>query len=140
MMIDEPERERRRALLHAHYRVENAHDLEGIMATFSKDAEMLWNGRSFADDASIRWGHGYIGLGAAPGAFRDVRNVIVAEHFTDDEIVVEGRLLGTHVGEFLGYPPTERAVDLPFVGFYRFDSAGKLVSERIVMNLSPLTV
>jgi hypothetical protein len=138
MKIDEAERDRRRALVRAHYRVENAHDLEGIMGTFSKDAEMLYNRQSFADDGSIRWGHGYIGLTEAPGAFRDARNVIDAEHFTDEEIVVEGRLCGTHVGEFLGFEPTEREIELPFVAFYRFDAEGKLASERVVMNLGPL--
>ena len=137
-MIDQAERDRRRALVHAHYRVENVHDLEGIMATFSKDAEMLYNRQSFGDDPSIRWGHGYIGLTEAPGAFRDARNVIDAEHFTDEEIVIEGRLQGVHVGEFLGFAPTEREVELPFVAFYRFDADGKLTSERVVMNLGPL--
>ena len=42
MPIDDAERERRRALLHAHYDVENDHDLDRIMATFPTDAEMLW--------------------------------------------------------------------------------------------------
>ncbi len=59
-------------------------------------------------------------------------------HFTADEIVIEGRLCGKHVGEFQGFPPTEREVELPFVAFYRFDVAGKLTSERVVMNLGPL--
>ena len=54
MPIDDAERERRRALLHAHYDVENDHDLDGIMATFSTDAEMLYNRQSFGDPESIR--------------------------------------------------------------------------------------
>src|SRR5581483_9082840 len=102
MPIDETERKRRKALLDAHYEAENEHDLEGIMKTFSGEAVMLWNRRPFADPDSIRWAHGYIGLSAAPGAFRGIRNVRDREHFTDDEIVVEGRLLATHVSEFLG--------------------------------------
>ena len=138
MTIDEKERARRRALVKKHYAVENAHDLEGNMATFSGNAEMLYNRQSFADDETIRWGHGYSGLTEAPGAVRDARNVIDAEHFTDEEIVVEGRLQGVHVGEFLGFEPTEREVELPFVAFYRFDADGKLTSERVVMNLGPL--
>jgi hypothetical protein len=35
MPIDDRERERRRALLRIHYDVENRHDLDGIMRTFS---------------------------------------------------------------------------------------------------------
>ena len=138
MPIDDMERERRRALLHAHYDVENGHDLDGIMATFSTDAEMLYNRQSFGDPQSIRAAHAYIGLSSTDGAFRGIRNVIDREHFTTDEIVVEGRLCGRHVGEFQGHSATERDVELPFVAFYRFDSNGKLSSERVVMNLGPL--
>ena len=137
-MDDHAERERRRALLHAHYAVENQHDLDGIMRTFSRDGEMLYNRQPFPDADSIRAAHGYIGLSSADGAFREIRNVIDREHFTADEIVVEGRLCGTHTGEFQGFPPTGREVELPFVAFYRFDPGGKLVSERVVMNLGSL--
>jgi len=138
MPITDEERARRRALVHAHYAAENAHDLERVMTTFSSDAEMLYNHQSFATDETIRWAHGYIGMTAAPGAFHGLRAVIDHEHFTDDETVVEGRLTGKHSGEFLGFAPTERDVELPFVAFYRFDAAGKLTSERVVMNLGPL--
>ena len=138
MPIDDAERERRRALLHAHYHAENNHDLDRIMETFSKDAEMLYNRQSCGDPESIRGAHGYIGLSSAQGAFRGIRKAIDHEHFTAEEIVIEGRLCGTHVGEFLGFPPTDREVELPFVAFYRFDARGKLSSERVVMNLGPL--
>jgi hypothetical protein len=138
MPIDDRERERRRTLVHAHYAAENAHDLEGIMKTFSPDGVMLYNRREFPSDETIRWAHGYIGMSAAPGAFGGLSATIDAEHFTDDETVVEGRLCGRHSGEFLGFAPTEREVELPFVAFYRFDAMGKLTSERVVMNLGPL--
>jgi len=138
MTIDDRERERRRALVRAHYAAENQHDLERIMATFAKDGVMLYNRQAFSDADSIRWAHGYIGLSAEQGAFEGVENVIDAEHFTADEIVVEGRLRGKHVGEFLGFAPTARDVELAFVAFYRFDANGALSSERVVMNLGPL--
>jgi hypothetical protein len=138
MPIDERERERRRNLVRAHYRVENNHDLEGIMKTFSPDGVMLYNRQEFANGEAIRWGHGYIGLTQAAGALSGLANIIDAEHFTDTEIVIEGRACGTHSGEFLGFAPTGREVELPFVAFYRFDEKGLLTSERVVMNLGPL--
>ena len=138
MSVDHTERERRRALVHAHYAAENAHDAEGVMASFAKDAVMLYNGQAFPTDETIRWAHGYIGLTAESGAFGGLRNVIDGEHFTDTEIVIEGRACGRHTGEFLGFAPTDREVELPFVAFYRFDADGKLTSERVVMNLGPL--
>ena len=137
-MIDAREQDRRRTLLAAHYDAENAHDLEGIMATFARGAEMTYNGQRFAEPDHIRWAHGYIGLTAEAGAFTDLQTIRDHEHFTADEIVVEGRLCGTHTGEFQGYQPTGREVVLPFVTFYRFDANGLLTSERIVMNLGVL--
>jgi len=138
MPIDDRERERRRALVRAHYAAENDHDLDRIMSTFSKEGVMQYNRQSFPSDETIRWAHGYMGMSAAPGAFSGLRAIIDDEHFTTDEIVVEGRLCGRHVGEFLGHSATERDVELPFVAFYRFDANGKLTSERVVMNLGPL--
>lgn len=138
MPIDETERARRRALLAAHYEAENEHDLDAVLATFSDGAEMIYNGRSFTGRDALAWAHGYIGMSAAAGAFRGLRNVIDRDHFTDDEIVVEGRLCATHEGEFLGFAPSGREIELPFVAFYRFGPEGTLVSERVVMNLGPL--
>ncbi len=139
MPIDDRERERRRALVHAHYAAENDHDLERIMETFADDGVMLYNRQSFPGGEEIRQAHGYIGMTASPGAFRDLRAIIDEEHFTDDETVVEGRLCGKHASEFFGFSPTDRDVELPFVAFYRFDADGKLTSERVVMNLGPLS-
>jgi SnoaL-like protein len=138
MPIDDRERERRRALVREHYAAENDHDLERIMATFSKDGLMIYNRQTFPGDETIRLAHGYMGMSAAPGAFAGLRAVIDEEHFTDAETVIEGRVCGKHTSEFLGFAPTQRDVELPFVAFYRFDADGKLTSERVVMNLGPL--
>ena len=138
MPIDDRERERRRALVHAHYAAENDHDLERIMDTFAKDGVMLYNRQSSRGE-EIRLAHGYIGMSASPGAFRGLRAIIDEEHFTDDETVIEGRVCGRHASEFFGFSPTDRDVELPFVAFYRFDENGKLTFERVVMNLGPLS-
>ncbi len=138
-MIDPKERERRAALLAAHYEAENAHDIERIMATFAPGAEMLYNGQHFTVADHIQWAHGYIGMSAGlPGGLTNIRSVRDREHYTDDEIIVEGRMFGTHTGEFQGFAPTGRDVELPFITFYRFDANGLLASERIVMNLGML--
>ena len=59
----------------ARYAAENDHDLERIMATFSKDGVMLYNCQEFPSDEMIRWAHSYIGMSAVPGAFRRLRAV-----------------------------------------------------------------
>ena len=138
MPITDSEKTRRRALLKTHYDVENDHDMNGIMATFAPDAEMLYNRIPFTDPKSIRGAHDLIGFSGTDGAFKDINNYIDVEHFTEDEIIVEGRLCGKHFGEFQGIEATGRNVELPFVAFYHFDKTGKLISERVVMNLGVL--
>jgi len=138
MPITDSEKTRRRALLKTHYDVENDHDMNGIMATFAPDAEMLFNRTPFTDPQSIRYAHVLLGFSGTDGAIKDIHNYIDAEHFTEDEIIIEGRLCGKHVGEFQGIEATGRNVELPFVVFYHFDKTDKLISERIVMNLGAL--
>ena len=135
MSITDSEKARRRRLLEAHYDVENDHDIKGIMATFAPDGEMLYNRTPFTDPQSIRDAHGLIGFSGTDGALEDLDNCIDSVHFTEDEIIVEGRLCGKHVGEFQGIEATGRNVELPFVAFYHFDKTDKLISERVVMNL-----
>jgi hypothetical protein len=139
-MLDSKERNRRRALLAAHYDAENAHDLDRLMATFADGAEMIYNGQHFTAADHIRWAHSYIGFSPETGGLTKLRAVRDHEHYTDDEVVVEGRLFGTHTGEFQGFAPTGRDVVLPFITFYRFDADGLLASERVVMNLGVLGV
>ena len=138
MPIDAREKERRRALLKEHYAAENAHDLDRIMDTFADDAVMHYNHLPLEDDEAIRGAHILMGMSATPGALSGLRHIIDEEHYTDEEVVVEGRVSGKHSSELFGFAPTGRDVELPFVAFYRFDNNGKLTSERVVMNLAPL--
>ena len=138
MPINDAERQRRRDLVRAHLAAENQHDLDAVMSTFAEKTEMIYNRASFTDHDAIRNAHIYIGMSPIDGAISGLEVITDAESFTDDHIVIEGRLCGKHIGEFRGYEPTLREVELPFVTFYRFDSTGKLASERVVMDLGAL--
>ena len=137
MNVDAKERDRRRALLKAHLEAEGMGNLTAVLATFATKTEMIYNRQVFANHEAIREAHAYMGF-SGEGAIMDMSAAVDRESFTDDEIVVEGRMLGIHRGEFQGFPGTGRRVELPFVTFYRFDAGGKLESERVVMNLGPL--
>jgi hypothetical protein len=136
MPTDHTERERRRRLVRLHMDAENRHDLDAIIETFTADGEMLFNTTAFRGEGPLRLGHTLFGMSAAPGALSGTRVVPEHEHFTDEEIVIEGLVVGRHVGDILGFPPTNREVQLPYVAIYRFDDRGKLASERIVMDFS----
>jgi hypothetical protein len=138
MPITDTERQRRRDLVRAHLAAETIHDLDTVMDTFAEKPEMIYNRDSFADHDAIRAAHVYVGMSPIDGAISGLEVITDAESFTDDDIVIEGRVCGKHVGEFRGYEPTQRDVELPFVTFYRFDSNDKLESERVVMDLGAL--
>jgi steroid delta-isomerase-like uncharacterized protein len=137
MTVDDKERERRRGLLIAHLEAEGAGDLSKVLATFAKNAEMIYNHQVFSDHDHIRQAHAYMGF-SREGAIAELGAVVERESFTDDEIVIEGKMVGVHRSEFQGFPGTNQPMELPFVTFYRFDADGKLASERVVMNLGPL--
>jgi hypothetical protein len=136
--IDKAERERRRALVAAHMAAENAHDLEAILGTFSGDAEMVFNKTPYTGDG-LRMAHILFGMSSEhPGSLSGTQVRPEGESFTDDAIVIDGTVTGLHVGNILGFAATQRQVVLPYVAIYRFDAEGKLASERIVMDFSPL--
>jgi hypothetical protein len=64
---------------------------------------------------------------ALPDLEIDVRR----RHVTDDAILVEAMIRGTHLGGWRGLPPTGRRVDFPLCGVYTFDSDDRLAGERI---------
>lgn len=138
MTVPESERARRQTLLEHHYAVENVGDLAGIMATFAPDAVMHYNGVPFETPEAIEAAHSYLGFADVAGAFAGPQNHIDRISFTDSDVVVEGRLSGDHVEEFLGFAGTGRPVVLPFTAFYCYNDDGLLTSERVVMNLGPL--
>jgi hypothetical protein len=138
MPVNEAERQRRKALVYAHMAKENGHDMDAVMETFADDTEMIFNGLSVRDHKTIHHLHSQFAFTADQSAISGTRLVADREHFTDDEMVIEGRLCGRHVGDWGAYRATGRDVELPYVAFYRFDGEGKLSSERVVMDLGPL--
>jgi len=132
------QRLRWRNLVDLHVGRENAHDLPGVAHTFGERAEMVVNGRIFADADAIAAAHALFGMSQEPGGLSDTQVVPEREYYTDDALLVEGRVIALHVGDVLGFVGTGAQVSLPYAALYRFDAAGKLVSERIVMNWQAL--
>jgi len=133
------DRERWRRLVRAHVAAENAHDLDAIMATFAEHAIGQINDEDSTTHEAIAGLHAFFGLSAAPGVLSDLQVIHEREHFTDEEIVYEGRFHGVFTGAMPNFPPpTGLPVDLPYIVLYRFDRDDKLVSERARINFAPL--
>jgi steroid delta-isomerase-like uncharacterized protein len=121
-------RSARMAVVEQHVGFENAHDLEGVLSTFGNTAH-------YDDEA---WSEHYQGAGGVRQfyeqlmkALPDLKIEIQNRHVTDDAIVLEVMIRGTHLGSWRGLPATGRRVDLPLCGIYTFDSDHRLSGEKI---------
>ena len=118
----------RLALVEEHIRLENAHDLEGVLGTFGD--------RAHYDDQS--WGEHYEGRDGVRAFYQqlmralpDLEIAVLRQHVTDDAILVEVMIRGTHLGTWRGLPATGRHIELPLCGVYTFDPNDCLAGEKI---------
>ena len=130
MLAADPDRRRaaRLATVEEHVRLENAHDIEGIMTTFGTTARY--------DDEP--WGHHCVGhdsvrayyadlLRAVPDLFIDVQQ----RHITDTVVILEVIIRGHHMGVWRGLTATGRELAVPLCGVFTFDNNDLLAGERI---------
>ena len=115
-------------LVDEHVRLENGHDLEGIMGTFGATARY--------DDEP--WSVHYVGrnevrtfykelLQALPGLQIDV----LRNHASASAVVLEVMIRGRHLGPWRGLPATGAQIEFPLCGIYTFDNDDRLAGERI---------
>jgi steroid delta-isomerase-like uncharacterized protein len=121
-------RSARIAIVDQHIRLENEHDLEGVLRTFGDAAHY--------DDEP--WGEHYKGRDGVRQfyeqlmkALPDLEIQVQRQHVTDDAILVEVVIRGTHLGGWRGLPATGRRVEFPLCGVYTFDTDDRLAGEKI---------
>ena len=116
------------AIVEQHIRLENEHNLEGVLGTFGDSARY--------DDEP--WGEHYGGrdrvrlfyqqlMKALPDLEIEVRH----RHVAEDAIILEVTIRGTHLGGWRGLPATGRRVEIPLCGIYTFDADDRLAGEKI---------
>ena len=118
----------RLAIVDEHVRLENAHDLDGIMATFGETARY--------DDEP--WGTHYMGrqevrafyaqlLRAMPDLLIDIQR----RHVGEEAVILEVIICGRHLGSWRGLPATGRQIEFPLCGVFTFDKSNQLAGEKI---------
>ena len=116
------------ALVEQHIRHENEHDLEGVLRTFGDSAR-------YDDEA---WGDHYEGRNGVRAFYEQLMQAlpdlvieVQRQHVTDDAVLVEVVIRGTHLGGWRGLPATGRRVEFPLCGVYTFDGDDRLAGEKI---------
>jgi steroid delta-isomerase-like uncharacterized protein len=115
-------------IVERHVRLENEHDLEGVLRTFGEAAKY--------DDEP--WDEHYEGRNGVRQfyeqlmkALPDLEIQVQRRHVTDDAILLEVVIRGTHLGGWRGLPATGRRVEFPLCGVYTFDASDRLAGEKI---------
>ncbi len=122
-------RDRREAVVREHMESENRHDFDATIATFARPRyEIVPTGDVFDGETAVR---GY--FAASRAAFPDQRNELRALRHTDDAVIVEFDLLGTHLGPLRGIPPTGKEFRCPMTAFFVFEG-DRIVCERVYFD------
>lgn len=116
------------ATVEQHIRLENEHDLEGVLRTFGETAQYddePWNEHHKGPDGVRRFYEQL--MQALPDLIIDVQR----RHLSEDAILLEVIIRGTHLGGWRGLPATGRRVEFPLCAVYTFDANDRLAGEKI---------
>jgi predicted ester cyclase len=124
-------RERRLEIVREHMESENTHDFDVTMATFDHPRyEIIPTGDVFDGPEEVAT---YFRTTRA--AFPDQRNENSTLHVSDDAIIAEFDLLGTHLGELRGIAPTGRSFRLRVCAIFEFaPQSDHIICERVYFD------
>jgi steroid delta-isomerase-like uncharacterized protein len=122
-------RQKREAIVREHMESENRHDFGTTMATFHHPRyELIATGDVHDGEIAVaRY------FEETRAAFPDQRNELIAMHHSDDAVIVEFDLKGTHDGPFRGLPPTGRSFTCRMAALFLFEE-DRLVCERVYFD------
>lgn len=121
----------REAVLREHFESENRHDFEATLGTFAHARyELVPTGDVYDGPEAVRRYYR-----ETRQAFPDQRNRLRALHHGDDAVITEFDLMGTHLGNYRGLPPTGRAFTCPMAAVFLFASGtAEITCERIYFD------
>ena len=126
-------REKREAIVVEHMESENRHEFDVTLETFEHPRyELIATGdvHDGADEVAAYFEE-------TRTAFPDQRNELIALHHSDDAVIVEAMLYGTHLGPFRGLPPTGRSFEMRFCAMFIFEK-DRLVCERVYFDAATI--
>jgi steroid delta-isomerase-like uncharacterized protein len=125
--------EKREQLVREHMESENTHDFDVTLETFEHPRyEIVPTGEVY--DGAEEVNRYYQETRAA---FPDQRNELIAMYHSNDAVIIEFWLRGTHKGELRGMPPTGKSFECKVVAFFLFEE-DRLVCERVYFDAATI--
>ena len=111
-----------------HFRGEQEHDPQQVLASFGPVAEWVdqATGRRYVGHEHVRSHYAQL-FESFPDFRVDVRKL----HVATDAIIAEVELQGTHSGHWNGIAATDRYVQFPVCSVFTFDEQDRLSSEAV---------
>lgn len=129
-MISEETRARREQLVLDHFRDEVAQDWDATLSTFPHPHYEIVPTQTVHDgEHAVRGYYHDTRL-----AFPDQRHEMIALRHSDDAVITEFYLLGTHLGPLGPVPPTGGTFRVRMTAYFVFDENEELVTERIYFD------
>jgi steroid delta-isomerase-like uncharacterized protein len=133
MGTDQELRARREALVREHMESENVHDFDTTIATFDHPRyEIIPTWDVFDGEEEVRR---Y--FEDTRTAFPDQHNELLELHQTDDAVIVEFNLMGTHEGPLRGIPPTGKEFTCRCTAFFIFEGE-RIACERVYFDANTI--
>ena len=130
MSVDTDLRARRETIVREHAESENRHEFDVTLATFDHPRYELVPSGEVIDGAEAVAAY----YRETREAFPDQRNEVLALHHSDDAVLMEFELAGTHLGDFRGLPATGRSFRCRMLAVFLFEGDDRLVCERVYFD------
>ena len=126
-------RDRRESVVKKHVEAENRHDVAASIATFHTPRyEVMPMGIVHDGEQAV----GEL-LSSMFKGFPDFTVDIIKTHHSDDAVILEIRLKGTHLGDWAGLKPTGQTMNIPVACIFDFDE-DRLVCEKVYFDMTTL--
>jgi steroid delta-isomerase-like uncharacterized protein len=123
-------RARREKIVLDHFHDEVEQDWDAVLSTFPHPRYEIVPTQTVHDgDAAVRDYYHETRV-----AFPDQRHEMIALRHSDDAVVAEFYLLGTHLGPLGPVPPTGGSFKVRMTAFFVFDENEELVCERVYFD------
>jgi steroid delta-isomerase-like uncharacterized protein len=122
-------RKKREAIVREHMESENRHEFDVTLKTFEHPRyELIATGDVYDGPEEVS---AY--FAETRRAFPDQRNELISLNHSDDAVLVEAIIRGTHKGPLRSLPPTGREFESRILAMFVFDE-DKLLCERVYFD------